>query len=255
MYAKVAKLALNQSKKMMVIDKTATGLIIFYDLLEDDHGVTVDQPSRETQTCDLLSSIRDFAVASIDNKVYVSGGLDVIDESPVNALIVYDGYTGEWRLLSGMKKNRCNHTMVNWKGRLLVTGGEINAHKKLTSTCEVYYPETDKWVLIDPLPEPRCCHACVVHDGNVFLSGGLCASQHPQTSIWIYEQTASKWLSLDEDYPVELPYRLARHSMISHYDTIYIIGGGLLMSSEGVLLEKTSRKSLEQFVPRNWPLW
>ena len=30
---------------------------------------------------------------------------------------------------------------------------------------------------------------------------------------------------LDEDYPVLLPYTLAKHKMVSHYDSIYILGG------------------------------
>ena len=73
----------------MVFDKTGTGVVLFYDIIEDDRGgLAIDQLSEEITHCELLTNVRDFAVTAIDNKVYVSGGFDMTDESPVNALIV-----------------------------------------------------------------------------------------------------------------------------------------------------------------------
>lgn len=89
MYAKVAKVAVNQGKKLMVFDKTGTGVVLSYDVTEEEgRGPLVDHHSEEVGTCELLNNVRDFAVTAIGSKIYVSGGYDMRDESPVNALIM-----------------------------------------------------------------------------------------------------------------------------------------------------------------------
>lgn len=87
MYARIEHIKHNVTSWLMVLDKTGTGEIVWYNLTAGNPPLHIQNSERTT--CELLAGLQHFAIATIDNKVYVSGGFDSKDGAPVGSLLVY----------------------------------------------------------------------------------------------------------------------------------------------------------------------
>ena len=92
-------------------------------------------------------------VAALDNKIYVTGGMDA-DYEPTFRVDCYDPDTNTWSRLPNMNIARVGHSLVSLHGRLYAIGGYG------VDSVEVFDPDNNTWTLLQ--------HKL---DGNVSVSG------------------------------------------------------------------------------------
>jgi hypothetical protein len=68
---------------------------------------------------------------------------------------------------------RCHTATVLADGRVLVTGGELDADGAKLDSVELFDAATETWTALAPMPEPRSNHtATLLEDGRVLVAGG-----------------------------------------------------------------------------------
>jgi len=137
-------------------------------------------------------------VATIDNMLYVSGGLPghaLARLSSVERLNL-DESDSRWELVAPMQMPRYRHALASLEGKLYAVGGETatadNGALVVTSSVEMFDPALNAWQAITPLCRPRMSHAVAVFDGCLLTLGGFDGSNwldtaerfDPQTCRW-----------------------------------------------------------------------
>ena len=87
------------------------------------------------------TSRRWLGAAALDNKFYVTGGLDVGDQSMFR-VDCYDPDTNTWSQMANMNIARRGHSLVSLHGRLYAIGGAG------VDSVEVYDPDNNTWTLL-----------------------------------------------------------------------------------------------------------
>ena len=79
-------------------------------------------------------------VAAIDNKIYVTGGMDD-DYQRMSSVDCYDPDTNTWSQMVNMNIARRGHSLVSLHGRLYALGGSG------VDSVEVFDPDNNTWTL------------------------------------------------------------------------------------------------------------
>jgi N-acetylneuraminic acid mutarotase len=113
------------------------------------------------------------ASASIDNKIYVSGGR-IACSSPlvnVNVTEMYDTGSEKWRTIETMPSKRSGIAAASVNNSFFVLGGE-----DLTKTFdnnEKFDTQNHKWIPLEPMPTSRHGLAAVsINDKIIAIGGG-----------------------------------------------------------------------------------
>ena len=94
-----------------------------------------------------LRRLRRFpAVAVLDNKIYVTGGLGD-DDQPLSRVDCYDPDTNSWSKVASMNVVRRGHSLVSLDGRLYALGG-LDSSIGYIDSVEVYDPDNNTWTLL-----------------------------------------------------------------------------------------------------------
>ncbi len=114
---------------------------------------------------------------SIDNKIYILGGIDDTGMGPLGVVLVYDDETDSWEERAKMPTPG-HHLMVSkYKGKIYVFGGfdlsdTVFAWRAIDNAWE-YSPDTDTWKALPPMPAgPRGAGEAVEVDGKIYVIGG-----------------------------------------------------------------------------------
>lgn len=91
-----------------------------------------------------MSQARGFlGTALVGTRLYAVGGrcrtippTEVLDVSAVDA---------GWKSVAPLPKDLCRFSMVAWKGRLLVFGGESDGGRSVNADVLEYDPDADVW--------------------------------------------------------------------------------------------------------------
>ena len=86
MYGKHEEVLHNHTKWLMVLDKTGSGEITWFNI--SPGAQPIYKQTGKKSTCEMLVGLQKFAVTSYCNRVYVSGGFDVQDGMPVESLLM-----------------------------------------------------------------------------------------------------------------------------------------------------------------------
>ena len=82
------------------------------------------------------------AVAALDNKIYVTGG---IGDGVMTSVDCYDPDTNTWSQMANMNIGRYGHSLVSLNGRLYAIGGwDVGS----VDSVEVYDPDNNTWTLL-----------------------------------------------------------------------------------------------------------
>ena len=81
-------------------------------------------------------------VASLDNKIYVTGGQEDIGGQSKSSVHCYDPDTNTWSQMANMNIARWGHSLVSLHGRLYAIGGRD------VDSVEVYDPDNNTWTLL-----------------------------------------------------------------------------------------------------------
>ncbi len=135
--------------------------------------------------------LQQAAMASINGRLYVSGGYTEDSPGPDNAaLYQFDPSVGVWVRGPDMPGPRAWHEMVGFNGKLYVVGGVGPRSGRVF----VFDPMIDEWnVLSANLPAQRSALALTVHNGEVYAIGGRSPNGAPSARVDILDPATEKW--------------------------------------------------------------
>jgi len=129
---------------------------------------------------DAPSARNSAAAAVIDNKIYVVGGRQMVEQAdgrkrPVNVatLEVYDPAARRWEVKAPMPLAQGGLAAAAHDGKLYAFGGEqFVPTAKVFPDAWVYDPRTDRWSALPAMPTPRHGHGAAVVGNRIFSIGG-----------------------------------------------------------------------------------
>lgn len=213
---------------ILLIDKSGDGLAHWLKVLRvDDDDIVLDEYVH-IEKWEKLEDRKDFEVCSLDNKVYVMGGLNIRNSENITTLgdvDIYDPVESDWNQCSPLLVPRSRFASTIVRNRIYIAGGR-KSDGRVTASCEIYNPITGQWTKMGLLPGPRVGLAIIGTERYtrdfVYVSGGVHAKQ-TKNNFWCYE--SFKWSELDDDYPHKIRRSLERHCMVIVDGVLYFIGG------------------------------
>ncbi|XP_077993819.1 kelch-like protein 7 [Glandiceps talaboti] len=113
---------------------------------------------------------RDYAVACINNIIYIVGGSYLF---PLNRVDCYNITTQSYSSLSQkLEVPRDCLAAAACKGKLYITGGTTNHGSSAQKCTDVYEPLKDRWFSKQPMFYARYDHAMVECNGWLYVCGG-----------------------------------------------------------------------------------
>ena len=107
--------------------------------------------------------------------LYVSGGLQDLDDGVFSDFHKYDTIEDTWQELSPMLTPRADHTMFVYKGSIYVIGGwweDANQQRIMAANIDCYDAESDSWVTVGTVPHPRLYATYTLVGSEVYIIGG-----------------------------------------------------------------------------------
>ncbi len=120
-------------------------------------------------------------VAVIDNKLYLAGGrlstarINQVLNTTIKEVDVYDFKTGKWSTLdasNNIPTLRAGNTTVAYGDKILVIGGESDAHEVAHNEVEAFDTRTQKWEKFPSLHQGRHGTQAVVLNKKVYIAAG-----------------------------------------------------------------------------------
>ena len=110
-----------------------------------------------------------FAMTKLKNKLLIAGGSDKNYEVTNKILTMDDGQLKNYTKMTRARKNA---TATGHQGMLIITGGEDDKGKILSST-ELFESTNEQWYTCSNLPQPLLMLQSVIVDNILYLLGGL----------------------------------------------------------------------------------
>ena len=110
-----------------------------------------------------------FAMTTLDDKLLIAGGADKSDKK-TNQIVTMDA--GQLKNYTKMITARSHATATGHQGMLIITGGEYDKDKKLSST-ELFDSGNGQWYVSKNLPQPHSSLKSVIVDNILYLLGGV----------------------------------------------------------------------------------
>ncbi|XP_060681167.1 kelch-like protein 40b [Hemiscyllium ocellatum] len=143
------------------------------------------------------------------------------------ATVAYDPTTNECYFASVSSKIPKNHSSVVTKqNQIFVAGGlyydEGNKENPLHSYFLQFDPLDSDWLGMPALPSPRCLFGLGEAENAIYVIGGKEVNEEEKTldTVMCYDRHTFKWGESDP-----LPYEVYGHSVVSHDERVYVIGG------------------------------
>lgn len=184
--------------------------------------------NRWSEKKDIPTGRSNFAMAEIENKIYVIGGDPF---SPKNE--VYDVITDSWNSLHPILTPRQHISCAVVDGKIYVAGGLMNApgsstpakwsFDNITDKNEMYDPLTDRWEEKAPMPTKRHGAFMAAVNGKIYVIGGMGNEKdiwRTLSTVEMYDPKTNKW-----ETRKSLPAPRDGFSLSVINDKIYVIGG------------------------------
>lgn len=167
------------------------------------------------------------SAVTLDNKIYVIGGMD--ERGSTDVVEVYDTDTNKWSKVSSLPERLDHPAAATFEGKIYVAGG-FNSSGVSTKFLFVYDPVTDKWQRAADMPTARGALTAKFVDGILYAIGGdetvlydLNKVYNPQgvvTSNEAYDPETNSWT-------VKSPMPTPRDHLTSAVigESIYVLGG------------------------------
>ena len=164
------------------------------------------------------------ASALLDGKIYVAGGLHVINGVPdyngLKTFEVYDLSTETWSVLPDMPTYRWGLSVVAFEGKIYVFGGRGISNRP--AAVDVYDPQDSSWTSVTNIPTPRYQLATCIIDSNIYaIDGWYNSSSGPiYDKVEVYNPLTNQW-NIETPMPVAV-------AMLDGYvldGKIYMYGG------------------------------
>ena len=165
-----------------------------------------------------------FAIARLDNYVYIIGGNNSENEA-TSSVLRYNLDADLWDTsVAPLHKGRTNAAVVVANHSIFVMGGR-NENSSLNSV-EKYSPGQNKWVELESLQHEREAASAAILNGKIYVFGGK-NQENPnyptaEKSIEIYDFSSGHW-SMLHNHNMSYP-RFGARAIVAH-SKIYILGG------------------------------
>jgi hypothetical protein len=170
----------------------------------------------------LPESWRAFAVAELNGRIHLVGGLDSRDRA-VDWHRAYHPASGRWETRARLGSARYDMGAASLGGLLYVAGG-LRALLSLTSAAvEAYDPVADAWTGRRSLRHGRANAGVAAAAGRLFVIGGRrpgIGEGRPSDKVEAYDPGTGKWKELDDVPTPRLDAALAELD-----GTLYLVGG------------------------------
>ncbi|KAJ6662844.1 hypothetical protein lerEdw1_011048 [Lerista edwardsae] len=171
-----------------------------------------------TLSCLPLSASTFLAgTTTLDNKIYIVGGVYGYNKQVVDQGFCYDVATNSWTEFPGPHQLRYDITLTAQEGYLYAFGGEFE--KTPLKSVEKYDISAHTWSFASDLPQPAAAVPCAQAMGRIFV-----CLWKPLDTTMIYEYEPQK----DEWLPISTLNRTQSygHSMVAHRDNLYVMRNG-----------------------------
>ncbi|NXL66614.1 KBTBD protein, partial [Chordeiles acutipennis] len=193
-----------------------------FEFLED-LSRTICYLDEETNTWRTLSCLPLSAstflagMASMDNKIYIVGGVYGASKQVVESSFCYDADANAWSEFPSPHQLRYDVRLVGHEGYLYAIGGEYE--KISLKSVERYDVATSTWTFVSDLPQPSAAAPCAQTMGQIFV----CLWKPLDTTvIYEYETQQDAWLPVTE----LKRHQSYGHCMVAHRDNLYVMRNG-----------------------------
>ncbi|XP_011750941.1 kelch repeat and BTB domain-containing protein 13 [Macaca nemestrina] len=156
-------------------------------------------------------------VATLDNKLYIVGGVRGASKEVVELGFCYDPDGGTWREFPSPHQPRYDTALAGFDGRLYAIGGELQ--RTPVSSVERYDPAAGCWSFVADLPQPAAGVPCAQACGRLFV----CLWRPADTTAVVeYAARTDAWLPVAD---LRRPQSYG-HCMVAHRDSLYVVRNG-----------------------------
>ncbi len=154
--------------------------------------------------------------ASIDNKIYVVGGLDATLRS-IGTVEIYDPRSNTWSSGKELPIKLDHVAVASYQNKLYVMGGFVGDWMP-SNTLFIFDPLTNEWTRGADMPTPRGALTAEFVNGILYAVGGL--NGVSLTTNETYDPVTNRWT-------VKVPMPTARDHLASGVvdGKLYVIGG------------------------------
>jgi len=138
-----------------------------------------------------------FAVAVYENKIYIIGGSNGLNQ-------IYDPATETWENRTTMLTPRIQLEANVVNSKIYLIGGKTGGQYSTVALNEVYDPATDTWTAKEPMPFPVAQYASAVVGDKIYVFGGQDEYELPNPNLnvtQIYDTITDAWT-----FGAPLPY-------------------------------------------------
>ena len=121
-----------------------------------------------------------FTMTTLNNKLLIAGGMDESEIVTNQILTLYDGQLKNY---TKMIIARSSTTAAGHQGMLIITGGEDDKGKKLSST-ELFDSNNTQWYTCVDLLKPHSNLKSVIVDNIIYLLGGFDKSGYDSSAVF-----------------------------------------------------------------------
>ncbi|KFW80325.1 Kelch repeat and BTB domain-containing protein 13, partial [Manacus vitellinus] len=223
-----------------------------FEFLED-LSRTICYLDEETNTWRTLSCLPLSAstflagMATMDNKIYIVGGVYGANKQVVESSFCYDADANAWSEFPSPHQLRYDVRLVGHEGFLYAIGGEYE--KISLKSVERYDVASSTWTFVSDLPQPSTAAPCAQALGQIFVclwqpldttviyeyetqqdeglsrkKGFFFGRGQPldTTVIYEYETQQDEWLPVTE----LKRHQSYGHCMVAHRDNLYVMRNG-----------------------------
>lgn len=186
---------------------------------DSDAPIDIARPGTWNSLAPMPSERQEVAVAALDGKVYVLGGLGD-GAAPVATVEVYDPARNAWEARAPLPLPLHHPAAAVVEGRLYVVGGYTGGRVNWTAHAGLYEHDAaaDAWVARPPMPTPRGALAAAAIGGRLHAVGG--AADSALAAHEVYEPATGRWRAA-------LPMTVARDHLaaVALDGRLWAIGG------------------------------
>jgi N-acetylneuraminic acid mutarotase len=173
---------------------------------------------------DLPSLITEHSAVVLEDKIYIIGGVDLIEGGRTDMVRVLDIASNQWSIAPPLP-TPLDHSAVSTDGsRIYVVGGfPGTGPREPSDTLFIYDPKTNEWHEGNRMSEPRAALTANFINGLLYAVGGINSSHIPVATNEVYDPVSNSW---SETTP--MPTARHHHTSAVANGQLYIIGGRIL---------------------------
>ena len=137
--------------------------------LESSYIINCYDPVNNSWSSSINTACCDFAMTTLNNKLVTAGGEDRSGKRTTQILILDAGQLKNYKK---MVTARSDATAAGHQGMLIITGGQDDKGKILSST-ELFDSNNGQWYKCSDLPQSHYWLQSVIVDNNLYLLGGI----------------------------------------------------------------------------------